>query len=114
MARKVPGQLGLVAMIVLLVAVVALLPMVVRMLVRSVAGFEDSPASVAAPPSVPATMGVGNELSRYVPDANTNYICRSPHDSGVPCPEGEFCDGTTQSCQKKTVSAMGEISGYFS
>jgi hypothetical protein len=107
MARKV-AQMGFVTMLVLLVAAVALLPWAISLLVRSVAGFENEAA-------VPVPMvSNGNQMDmRYVPDANTNYICRSPNGSGVPCPEGEFCDGTTQSCQRITAPSTEQISGYF-
>lgn len=107
MARKV-AQMGFVTMLVLLVAAVALLPWAISLLVRSVSGFENE----AAVP-IPSVSNGGNMDMRYVPDANTNYICRSPNGSGVPCPEGEFCDGTTQSCQRITAPSTEQISGYF-
>ena len=105
MARKGVQPMGIVSMIVLLVAAVAVLPWVVRMLVRSVSGFEDAPAA----PQMGVSQGRG-----YVPDANTDYICSSPDGSSDPCPEGQFCNGATKSCQQKTVPAMGGIDGYFS
>jgi hypothetical protein len=110
MARKV-APYGLVTMLVLLVATIVLLPLAVRLLVRSVSGFENS---MPAPPPPSAIRDENGMNMEYVPDRNTNYICRSPNGSGTPCPEGEFCDGTTQSCQKLTVPSMEQISGYFS
>lgn len=107
MARK-SHPMSLVSMLVLLVAIVALVPWILRTLIRTVSGFEDAP-SVNSVPSV-TTMGSG---MRYVPDRNTDYLCRSPNDNGVPCPEGEFCDGTTQSCQKKSVASTNMVTGYF-
>jgi hypothetical protein len=110
MARKV-AQMGFVTMLVLLVAAVALLPWAISLLVRSVAGFENASGPVEAP--APAHMSDAMDM-RYVPDANTNYICRSPNGSGMPCPEGEFCDGTTQSCQKISAPSTEQVTGYFS
>ena len=113
MARKATHPMGLVSMLVLLVAIVAFVPWVVRTFVRSVAGFEDTPMDkpgITIP--TPAMMGGGNY---YVPDARTNYLCRSPNDDGVPCPEGQFCDGTTQQCVNKTVPTfIDQVTGYFS
>jgi hypothetical protein len=109
MARK-SGQMGLTGMLILLVAVVAFLPWVLRMLVRTVSGFEDGPVQV---PQVAAQSKMTGDLS-YVPDRNTDYLCRSPNGSGTPCPEGEFCDGTRQVCQKISPPATNSIVGYFS
>lgn len=111
MARKVTHPMGLVSMLVLLVAVVIILPWVVKTFVRSVAGFEDAPMNTRGihTPTA-AMMGSG---PYYVPDPNTNYICRSPNGDGTPCPEGQFCDGTTQSCVNKTVPSTNPITGYF-
>ena len=108
MARK-SGQMGLVSMLILLVAVIAFLPWILRLLLRTVAGFEDAPIQ---PPQAAANSG--NSMTRYVQDPNTDYICRSPNDSGVPCPEGEFCDGSRQVCQKISAPSTESISGYFS
>ena len=108
MARK-SGQMGLVSMLILLVAVVAFVPWVLRLLVRTVSGFEDAP--IQAPQA--AAMPASNQMN-YVPDINTDYICRSPNNSGIPCPEGEFCDGTRQTCQKISAPATESVVGYFS
>lgn len=100
--------MGAGAMLVLLGLIVAFVPMILRWLNFSVAGFGDM--EVEAVPQ-PAAM----RSSQYTPDANTSYLCRSPNDSGTPCPEGEFCDGTRQACEKKTVpSMMDQVVGYFS
>ena len=109
MARK-SGQMSLVSMLILLVAVVAFLPWVLRLLVRNIAGFEDAPVQA---PQVASQSKMTGDLS-YVPDRNTDYICRSPNSSGVPCPEGEFCDGTSQSCQKISPAATESVIGFFS
>lgn len=105
MARAKHLTMG--GMLVLLFVAVAVLPMVLKLVGFSVSGFSDM--EVQRVPQ-PAEM----RQSEYVPDRNTDYICRSPNDSGIPCPEGQFCDGTRQVCEKKTVPALGEIIGYFS
>lgn len=101
--------MSIASMLIVLVIVIALVPFALRILgVTSIAGFEDA---VAAVPQEPAAM----RASEYTPDSNTRYICRSPNESGVPCPEGQFCDGTRQVCEQKTVpSAMDQVVGYFS
>lgn len=111
MARKT-HPMGLLSMLVLLVAIIAIVPWILRTLIRTVSGFEDSPSSGGPSMQVPSVSSMGSGM-RYVPDRNTDYLCRSPNDNGVPCPEGEFCDGTTQSCQKKTVPSTSMITGYF-
>jgi len=106
MVRKI-APMSVSAMLILLVVVVAFVPMLVRTLLGSVAGFEDAPSSPGPAHQVMPDITV-------VPDVNTNYLCRSPNNSGVPCPEGEFCDGTKQACVKKTVPGTGSVVGYFS
>jgi hypothetical protein len=105
MARvKIPN--GVLYLLSLLVVVVIVSVVVIR---RSISGFTDTPqASVNNLPNVPVETG-------YVPDKNTDYLCRSPHRSGVPCPEGTFCDGTQQACVNKTIFDMpSDLLGYFS
>lgn len=99
-------QLTFGGMMVLLVVVIALLPVILKFISRSVSGFNDMEVA----PVAGATALVAN---RYVPDPNTDYLCRSPNDSGVPCPEGQFCDGTRQACERKAVPAAGEVVGYY-
>ena len=99
-------EMGMGMMIVLLVVIVAFLPLVVRLLTQSVSGFQD----VNNPPAV----GTSAKLPTWRPDQNTDYICRSPNEDGVPCPEGTFCDGTRQVCEQKYVGATGPITGYYS
>jgi hypothetical protein len=99
--------MSLASMLVVLVVVIAIVPFALRILgVTSIAGFQDS---VEAVPQQAAARS-----DSYTPDSNTRYICRSPNESGVPCPEGQFCDGTRQVCEQKTVPGMGEVVGYFS
>lgn len=109
MARgsKVHGH-GLVYFLIVLVVVV-IIALLIRPALRMVSGFEDSPqASVNNLPNVPVQ-------TQYVPDKNTDYLCRAPNNDGVPCPEGTFCDGTSQSCVRKTIFDMpADLLGYFS
>lgn len=111
--------MGIVTMVIVLVVIVAVLPMAVRIVVRSVSGFEDTPtgqqASTANPPAI---VGGGKNYADVddISDPNTNYLCRSPNLSGVPCPEGTFCDGSVspQVCRSK-VFKMGvdAVTGFF-
>ena len=102
-------SLGIGAMVILLLIAVTLLPMIVRYVNRMephfVAGFRNymTPMDLVddsddqGVTDVPA-IGRTSQLPSWRPDLNTNYLCRSPNESGVPCPEGQFCDGTTQGC----------------
>lgn len=96
----------------MLVAVVAFLPWAVRLLVRSVSGFED--ISHGTPVEVTRGGNGSGPSMNYVPDRNTDYLCSTPNASGTPCPEGTFCNGVTQSCERKTVGGIANIVGYFS
>jgi hypothetical protein len=102
--RSKPMTFG--GMLVLLVVVIAFVPMLLKLLRGSVSGFDDMQV---APVAGATAMSAG----RYVQDPNTDYLCRSPNDSGVPCPEGQFCDGTRQACERKSIPAQGEVVGYF-
>jgi hypothetical protein len=118
--------MGIGAMFVLLVIAVVFLPMFVRWLDRQethfiISGFQDMQASgelqgpgmdgsVAGIPAV----GSASQLPSWRPDANTNYLCRSPNEDGNPCPEGYFCDGTTQACVPTYVGGPVPTTGYFS
>ena len=102
-------SLGIGAMVILLLIAVTLLPMIVRYVNRMephfVAGFRNymTPMDLVddsddqGVTDVPA-IGRTSQRPSWRPDLNTNYLCRSPNESGVPCPEGQFCDGTTQGC----------------
>jgi len=101
--RTPKGALYMLAVLVVVVVVAILL----RQSRPIISGFEAA-MRVMDVPSVPAQ-------SQFVPDKNTNYLCRSPNNSGVPCPEGSFCDGPTQSCVRKTIFDMpSDLLGYFS
>ncbi len=125
MARS--KSMGIGAMFVLLVVVVILLPMVVRYLGSmgvhyGISGFEDmaTPTGHSGPSSVngevagiPA-IGSASKLPTWRPDPNTDYLCRSPNEDGKPCPEGYFCDGTTQACIPTYVGGPVPSTGYYS
>jgi hypothetical protein len=114
MARS--KSMGIGAMFVLLVLAVVLLPMVVRYIGRiephfAISGFQDLASSEVS--EVPA-IGSSSKLSSWRPDPNTNYLCRSPNEDSEPCPEGQFCDGTTQACLPNFVGGPVPTVGYYS
>lgn len=117
--------MGIGAMFVLLVVAVVLLPMIVRYIGGLEAthfaaqGFQD--IAVANGPSSPdggvagvPAIGSASKLPTWRPDPNTDYLCRSPNEDGQPCPEGYFCDGTTQACIPTFVGGPVPSTGYFS
>jgi hypothetical protein len=101
--------MGLGAMLLFLVAAVVLLPIVVRFIDKMephyVSGFQDF-----AVPTIPKQGGD----STYRPDRNTDYLCSSPNGSGQSCPEGTFCDGSSQQCVSTYVGGEVPDTGYFS
>ena len=109
--------MGIGAMFVLLILAVVLLPMIVRYISKiepyfSISGFTNPASTVMY--RVPAA-AASAELPSWVPDKNTNYLCRSPNESGTPCEEGWFCDGTTQRCVKQFPDSDIDINnGYYS
>jgi hypothetical protein len=127
MARS--KSMGLGAMLVLLVLAVVLLPMVVRYVNRMenhfiISGFQNMNGNKMNGPDennsnddsvqdIPA-IGSASKLPTWRPDPNTDYLCRSPNENGQPCPEGMFCDGTTQSCVPNYVGGAVPSLGYFS
>lgn len=125
MARS--KAMGLGAMFVLLVVAVIVLPMIVRYIGGmeahfAISGFQDmAPQGTTTGPSsadggvagVPA-IGSASKLPTWRPDANTDYLCRSPNEDGQPCPEGYFCDGTTQACIPTYVGGPVPATGYYS
>jgi hypothetical protein len=125
MARS--KTMGIGAMFVLLVVAVVLLPMVVAYVSKmethfSISGFQNM--TEAGGPSGPSSadggvagipaIGSASKLPTWRPDPNTDYLCRSPNEDGQPCPEGYFCDGTTQSCVQTYVSEFNNPVGYYS
>lgn len=132
MARS--KTMGIGAMFVVLVIAVAILPMIVRFVGTLetshfvVQGFQDIAADEERlnqnTESLSNNIGSGEvsnipsisgySTSNWHPDSNTNYMCRSPNDSGQPCPEGQFCDGVTQSCVPTSVGGPVPSTGYFS
>ena len=119
--------MGLGAMFVFLVIAVIVLPMIVRFIGSieahfAISGFQDmaTQGTTTGPSSanggvagVPA-IGSASKLPTWRPDANTDYLCRSPNEDGQPCPEGYFCDGTTQSCIPTFVGGPVPSTGYYS
>ena len=109
--------MGIGAMFVLLVVAVILLPIIVSYVDRmdvhySISAFQDLAAAHAeGVTSVPSA--AGSMSQHYVKDSNTDYMCRSPNDGGQPCPEGTFCDGSTQSCVNTYVGGPVPDTGYF-
>ena len=126
MARS--KSMGLGAMLVLLVLAVVLLPMVIRYVNRIenhfiISGFQNMVGSNISKSNedgddslvenIPA-IGSASKLPSWRPDPNTDYLCRSPNESGQPCPEGMFCDGTTQSCVPTYIGGAVPSLGYYS
>ena len=109
MARS--KSMGLFAMIVLLVLVVAVLPVIVNYF-GYVSGFVDMEDEDLYPEKF--TDIPGSQMSSYIPDSNTDYMCRSPNGGSEPCPAGHFCDGTTQSCVPTYVGGTVPSTGYYS
>jgi hypothetical protein len=110
--------MALGSMFVLLVVVVLLLPIVLRFINRlfmphyAISGFQDIAGSMNGVSNIPA-IGSTSKLPTWRPDANTDYLCRSPNEDGNPCPEGMFCDGTTQSCIPVYTGGSVPSTGYF-
>lgn len=93
-------QMSLGTMMVLLVIAIALMPLF-KNTMASVSGFQDIQVPAAA-------SGAGLPVIR-------DYTCRSPNNDNVPCPEGTFCDGSRQICEKRYIgnSAANDIVGYY-
>ena len=128
MARS--KSMGIGAMFVVLVLAVVLLPMIVRYVGTleashfAIQGFQDIAPIDETSRQNTATAGSGEvsnvpslagySTSKWRPDSNTDYLCRSPNESGQPCPEGYFCDGTTQACVATSIGGPVPSTGYFS
>jgi len=101
-------------MIMVLVVVVALSTIAMRYVFRNMSGFQDaiSGSEIQVPMQGPRL----SDTQIDYPDKNTGYYCRSPNGSGNPCPEGQFCDGPTESCLPVGVfgSMANILPGYFS
>jgi len=114
MSKGKSNALGITAMIIVLVIVVALSTVAMRYVFRNMSGFQD--AISGTPIQVPLQGPQQSDTQMSYPDKNTGYFCRSPNGSGQPCPEGQFCDGPTQSCLP--VGIFGQMAnllpGYFS
>jgi hypothetical protein len=122
MARS--KAMGIGAMFVLLVVAVILLPMIVKYIGGmephfAVSGFQDisnssGPSSTENGVAGVPAIGSASKLPTWRPDPNTDYLCRSPNEDGQPCPEGYFCDGTTQACIPTYVGGPVPSTGYYS
>lgn len=112
--------MGLGAMLVLLVIAVAILPMIISFVGKMtgphymMSGFQDGPSGEpdGGVKNVPA-IGRASQLPTFRPDMNTNYLCGSPNENGMPCPEGQFCDGTDQTCKPLYVGGEVPTVGYY-
>jgi len=115
-----PKAMGIGAMLVLLVLAVVVLPMIVRYINRMephfvISGFQDLAQANAPGSSIQVPAQASQSMaSMYHPDPNTNYMCGSPNGNGQSCPEGTFCDGTTQSCVPTFVGGAVPDTGYYS
>ena len=81
--------MGIGSMFIFLILAVVLLPMIVRWVGMnepyfSISGFEDLPTANPQLYKVPK-IAASSELPDWRPDPNTNYLCRSPNESGTPC-----------------------------
>lgn len=120
MARS--KSMGIGAMFVLLVVAIVVLPMIVRYVGGmeahfAISGFQDmttGPSTVNGEVAGVPAIGSASKLPTWRPDPNTNYLCRSPNEDGTPCPEGYFCDGTTQACVPTYVGGPVPTTGYYS
>jgi len=100
MARVKSKNMGIVALFVVLIVVVVFSTVLMRYFFSITSGFTD-------------LSGITSSNQTPVQDPNTAYLCNSPNGSGIPCGEGEFCDGTSQKCVKKTVPGPVPDTGYF-
>jgi hypothetical protein len=113
--------MGIGAMFVLLVVVIIALPVVLPMLENMmgphyiISGFENPGAPTTTENGVSDIPAIGrsSKLPTWRPDSNTDYICRSPNEDGLPCPEGQFCDGLDQRCKPIYVGGSVPNSGYY-
>ena len=114
MVKGKSQELGITAMIVVLVVVVALSTIAMRYVFRNMSGFQDavSGSQIQVPLQGPQ---ISDTQVNY-PDKNTGYLCRSPNGSGQPCGEGQFCDGPTESCLPTYVGGNmpNLLPGFFS
>jgi len=115
--------MGLGAMFVLLVLSIMILPVFVRWLtaiephyvisgfqdLNSAAKVEETRNQVLSAPQLGSTA----QLPVWRPDPNTDYLCRSPGGADQACPEGTFCDGSSQSCVSTYLGGEVPSEGYY-
>jgi len=107
--------MGIGAMFLLLVIAVVFLPMIVRYIDRMephyiISGFEN-PAPTATQSHGDVT--VPSSANTYRVADNGRFMCNSPNGSGQSCPEGTFCDASTQSCIAMYAGGPVPDTGYF-
>lgn len=119
-----PKAMGIVAMLVLLVAVVALLPMLIRYIGKVeahyiVSGFEDMVEEQKAQKEhaqEPASEMPHDQAFIDIPAAARGSSLATGHADSFcrkVCPEGSFCDGHSQSCVPNYVGGNVPSDGYF-
>lgn len=117
--------MGIGAMFIVLVVAIVILPIIVKYLNRmethySISGFQNQQAHQEQDSQNKQPEGMQSpqiplmpSAQTYVPDANTDYLCRAPHGGSEPCPEGTFCDGLTQSCIPNYMGGAVPDQGYY-
>lgn len=112
-------SMGLGAMFVLLVLAVIVLPVIVKFVSSisaphyAISGFSDGPTTTDESVSSIPTIGSMAKLPTWRPDRNTDYLCRSPNENGIPCPTGQFCDGYDQTCKDIYIGGTTPSTGYY-
>ena len=108
-------QMGIMSLFIVLIIVVALSTVIMRSIMGSMSGFEDTPAAQSL-----AALNNSSGYDGQVPASMNGMVsprCRSPNGSGQPCDEATFCDGASQSCVKKAMfgsSDLNGVDGYYS
>lgn len=113
-----PMSLG--AMLILLIAIIALIPMLIKTNSDSIAGFQNMVMTASDPSENTAI--ITEHMQTFAENTNSDqldptrdYVCRSLRGSNTPCPEGTFCDGTRQVCEKRYIDQSNEeVTGYYS
>ena len=108
-------QMGIMSLFIVLIIVVALSTVIMRSIMGSMSGFEDTPAAQSL-----AALNSSTGYDGQIPASMNGMVsprCRSPNGSGQPCDEATFCDGASQSCVKKAMfgnSDLNGVDGYYS
>ena len=108
-------QMGIMSLFIVLIIVVALSTVIMRSIMGSMSGFEDTPAAQSL-----AALNSSTGYDGQIPASMNGMVsprCRSPNGSCPPCDEATFCDGASQSCVKKAMfgsSDLNGVDGYYS